>query len=724
MTNETELPSLQALMELISGLQRTIVLLTAKLEAYEKRDQEKSEKKREEEVGQSEKNDSSNGTGQGFSVNFGNFGNSAGMNFGLNQGQSYRSALLSAEQSAESTNANQVNSKGPQKLKVPQPGSIQASSRLNARYDPVKDRTNVAFYKQSQSSTQAGNGSNRNDEIESRRNKRQLSPSGDDESGWSVATGTKRRGQNKNGQKSTVTPLVIRHKSTLNVNKETSKVKSVQYENESDEENGMELDENSSEEENSAAVRGNTAFQNTFRNEAVTETDSIVAVVPPSPIQLGNRSIFLTERPEGGMRDVITVECQKINGEDFRGTITYTEATLKIFQNKLGLPNDILHSVKMSFSKCRLVSFKLKKQVNIDEMLDRENFELERSYMQDNLIKTDTITCKILGIRKPRTTPDYPRPQFDGTENDVQWVEISGCQYSITEGELRCWLGIYGEIQSSITEMTHPDSDPNNPIGNGTYVVKMKLWKPIPQFLPISGRKIRFYYNGIRRECTNCYGNHGKQNCRSKKVNWIEQVRNYMKINPSINKLWYGKWWPIIHKSGQGEMNNRSRSRQSRTWRFGNNEWNHQRPNSSRGDMDGRYHVNQESSRSRQRRGSNSRSRAGRYESTSRPYLNHQSNHTNHLNDEIRNQGRARTRSPPRSSRHPSKKNDEITNGKQIENQLKKIRQRQDVEKEVETYIAQGLSKSDAIAYIECLKTQEVLCKRMKKTHNQTENGE
>ena len=54
MTNETELPSLQALMELISGLQRTIVLLTAKLEAYEKRDQEKSEKKREEEVGQRE----------------------------------------------------------------------------------------------------------------------------------------------------------------------------------------------------------------------------------------------------------------------------------------------------------------------------------------------------------------------------------------------------------------------------------------------------------------------------------------------------------------------------------------------------------------------------------------------------------------------------------------------------------------------------------------------
>ena len=41
MSSETELPSLQALMDLISSLQKTIILLTAKLEAYEKRDQEK-----------------------------------------------------------------------------------------------------------------------------------------------------------------------------------------------------------------------------------------------------------------------------------------------------------------------------------------------------------------------------------------------------------------------------------------------------------------------------------------------------------------------------------------------------------------------------------------------------------------------------------------------------------------------------------------------------------
>ena len=58
--------------------------------------------------------------------------------------------------------------------------------------------------------------------------------------------------------------------------------------------------------------------------------------------------------------------------------------------------------------------------------------------MMDNSIKTDVISCKIIGLRKPKLTPDLPRPDYNGSENDVQWVEISGCQYSVTEGELKC----------------------------------------------------------------------------------------------------------------------------------------------------------------------------------------------------------------------------------------------------------------------------------------------
>ena len=92
------------------------------------------------------------------------------------------------------------------------------------------------------------------------------------------------------------------------------------------------------------------------------------------------------------------MECLKLNGETFNGTITYTEAAVKVFQQELGLSTDILHSVKMAYSRCRTVTFKLKKQVNIDELAEKENFEMKRSYMQDNKIISDVITCRIVGL--------------------------------------------------------------------------------------------------------------------------------------------------------------------------------------------------------------------------------------------------------------------------------------------------------------------------------------
>ena len=105
-------------------------------------------------------------------------------------------------------------------------------------------------------------------------------------------------------------------------------------------------------------------------------------VPPPAqghPRQMGTNSIFITKRPEGAMRDVVNVECTKINGEDFKGTITYTEATVKMSQQKMGLQTDNLHSIKMYFNKCRMVSFKLKNQINIDEMAERECFTFDSS---------------------------------------------------------------------------------------------------------------------------------------------------------------------------------------------------------------------------------------------------------------------------------------------------------------------------------------------------------
>ena len=51
------------------------------------------------------------------------------------------------------------------------------------------------------------------------------------------------------------------------------------------------------------------------------------------------------ENNENEMRDVITVECQKLNGKQFIGTVNFSEAKIKIFQDGLGLDGGLLGTV-------------------------------------------------------------------------------------------------------------------------------------------------------------------------------------------------------------------------------------------------------------------------------------------------------------------------------------------------------------------------------------------
>ena len=60
-----------------------------------------------------------------------------------------------------------------------------------------------------------------------------------------------------------------------------------------------------------------------------------------------------SENNENEMRDVITVECQKINGKQFIGTVNFSEAKIKIFEDGLGLNAGLLGPVKITFNNSR-----------------------------------------------------------------------------------------------------------------------------------------------------------------------------------------------------------------------------------------------------------------------------------------------------------------------------------------------------------------------------------
>jgi hypothetical protein len=81
-------------------------------------------------------------------------------------------------------------------------------------------------------------------------------------------------------------------------------------------------------------------------------------------------------------------------------------------------------------------------------------------------------------------------------------------------------------VKSEILEDTHEDSDDSSddlpPVGNGIYSVQMKLKQDMPQLVPIHGKRVRLYYRGIVKRCTNCFGIHQRKNCTEEKVPWIK----------------------------------------------------------------------------------------------------------------------------------------------------------------------------------------------------------
>ena len=57
-------------------------------------------------------------------------------------------------------------------------------------------------------------------------------------------------------------------------------------------------------------------------------------------------------------------------------------------------------------------------------------YNLERK--ASNSADTDFISCKIMGIRSMKSVPHY-----DGSENNVRWVKIEGCEYLLTEEQIK-----------------------------------------------------------------------------------------------------------------------------------------------------------------------------------------------------------------------------------------------------------------------------------------------
>ena len=250
------------------------------------------------------------------------------------------------------------------------------------------------------------------------------------------------------------------------------------------------------------------------------------------------------------MRDDIVVEIREHNGKPFKGSLTMTEARDGIFSKGMGMDKSIIHGIRFGYNDYPVVKFKLKQQIDLDALQPIEFFECNRSYAVGTKIVTDKLSCHIKGIRSTNLIS-----READTAPNIRWVKVEWGEYSLTEEQMLSWLEIYGSKAGEFSEDLYPDSDSEaDPVGSGTFSIKMRLNRDIPQLLPMWGKRVRIYHRGVQKLCTNCYGAHPRRNCRSEKVPWIDYVLYFMEKNPDLPKEIYGRWWKVVNDKF-GEIN-------------------------------------------------------------------------------------------------------------------------------------------------------------------------
>ena len=171
----------------------------------------------------------------------------------------------------------------------------------------------------------------------------------------------------------------------------------------------------------------------------------------------------------------------------------------------------------------------------------------------------DIIGCKIRGLRghsgdstlRSETSVPGSQNQDDGTRE----MKIFGCEYRVAKQDLIDALSHYGELLTDIVEELFEDGMDTVDAANGseegtnrtgTYVLKIRLHSDVPELLPISGRRIRIKYPGVKIMCTKCFGSHHKTRCQSAKQNFKDYVIYFARLNPEFPESAYGRWLELI----------------------------------------------------------------------------------------------------------------------------------------------------------------------------------
>jgi len=248
----------------------------------------------------------------------------------------------------------------------------------------------------------------------------------------------------------------------------------------------------------------------------------------------------------GRMRTIIEVEILEIDKKPYTTNIHEDEAFKLVYKQGLELDRKNLIGINCQWRGNPIINFRLRNPVYITKL--PETFEYgKKENMEGGLQRIMVVKGIVKGVKRPE---EYQNRQ---KESNSVWVRLENIGWKLTHNQIKHWLECYGTLESEVEETKFgrddsedEDDDDEPDFGRGNYSVKVRLDKRIPQYLPMFGMKIKIYYRGIAKMCTNCYKTgHIQKDCDELRVSWIEYVTDFINNNEDIPEGLFGRWMKI-----------------------------------------------------------------------------------------------------------------------------------------------------------------------------------
>jgi len=254
----------------------------------------------------------------------------------------------------------------------------------------------------------------------------------------------------------------------------------------------------------------------------------------------------------GKFRTIIEVEIKSIDDQPFTTNMNEVEAIRKIYIGALGLDKEELIGVQSTWKGVSLVSFRVSNPIDIDSLLS--TFCIERKIELDTGEEINqSIRCNVRGVNAHlRNKQNDPKPRQ--VDDNVRMVYFDKVGWKLDHEKIKKWMLHFGDIIGEVTEQPMDglpeDCKPKDKkVGSGNFRVLIKLKRPIPQFLPMYGYKIKVYYRDIEKVCTKCFRpGHLQNDCQNQQKEWLHEVVDFIQNNEQIDDELFGRWLSLARE--------------------------------------------------------------------------------------------------------------------------------------------------------------------------------